>query len=76
MVQAFVELPIESLDNVFLSLQSVFQCIMMNGDGNAFKLPHIGKAGLRREGNLPESIDCNIEAIEYAMESLYNPNQE
>jgi hypothetical protein len=69
-VKAFDEQSWQSLDNVFLSLQNVLECIMNNGGGNGFKLPHMGKEALRRQGALPESIECEIESIENAWDSL------
>ena len=70
-LKAFQDLPVESLDNVFLSLQGVLECIMTHQGGNSFKLPHIGKAALRRAGELPESLDCDPESIEEALDSLF-----
>jgi hypothetical protein len=59
-VKAFDDLPWQSLDNVFLSLQNVLECIMNYGGGNGFKLPHMGKEALRRQGILPESVECEM----------------
>jgi len=44
---------------------------MTHQGGNSFKLPHIGKAALRRAGDLPESLDCDPESIEEALDSLF-----
>jgi hypothetical protein len=71
-VKAFGDWTLKSLDNVFLSLQAVLECIMNNEGSNAFKLPHLGKAALRRQGKLPEMLTCSVESIEAALEALFN----
>ena len=52
---AFHALPVETLDDVFLTLQKVLECIMKVGGSNKYKLPHARKKKLRREGTLPGS---------------------
>jgi hypothetical protein len=69
-IKAFGDLSVESLDNVFLSLQAVLKYIMNNEGSNSFKLPHLGKAALRHQGKLPESVTCTPDSIEAAFESL------
>jgi hypothetical protein len=63
-LQAFEELSLESLDNVFLSLQAVMECILNHEGGNGFKLPHLGKEALRKQGKLPETLTCAWESVE------------
>jgi hypothetical protein len=64
-VKAFGDLTLESLDNVFLSLQAALECTMNNEGSNAFKLPHLGKAALRRQGKLPESSRNKIRTEDF-----------
>ena len=53
------------LNNAFLTLQCVLNEILIcNGDNN-YKLPHISKAKLEREGQLPMSIHVAEEAIQW-----------
>ena len=44
------------LNDVFLTLQTVLQEIIRRDGSNKFHAPHINKARLRREGNLPNVI--------------------
>ena len=74
-VRAFDDMAWQSLDKVFLSLRNVLECIMNNNGGNSFKLPHKGKDALRRQGNLPQSVECSMESIEAAFDSLLTLKQ-
>ncbi|KAG3200868.1 hypothetical protein PC128_g4254 [Phytophthora cactorum] len=47
---AFEETSTTTLDNIFLTLQCVIQCILLNEGGNRYPLPHIGKEVLRKKG--------------------------
>ncbi|ETV69567.1 hypothetical protein H257_14803 [Aphanomyces astaci] len=40
---AYLNVPDESLDNVFFTLQTVLECILETDGNNKFKLKHIGK---------------------------------
>ncbi|OWY99861.1 Transposon protein [Phytophthora megakarya] len=56
-VQAsFKELDIDTLDNIFITLQQVMECLLKCEGGNEYKLPHMRKAKLRREGRFPDSL--------------------
>ena len=55
-----------TLDNVFLTLQSIMVCVMMADGGNDYKLPHMGKAKLRKRGALPQRITCPHDAYSRA----------
>lgn len=63
---AFDELGTETLDDVFLTLQNCMESIMLVEGGNNYKIQHINKAKLRREGRLPSNLICSQEAIERA----------
>ncbi|KAE8896586.1 hypothetical protein PF003_g19167 [Phytophthora fragariae] len=55
-IEAYWELPDETLNNIFLSLQCAMEsCIREQGE-NTYKLTHMAKAKLRREGRLPLTI--------------------
>ena len=60
---SFLNLTPDKLNKVFLSLQKGMECVMMNKGGNQFKLPHMKKDQLMRQGVLPVSIQCSPEAI-------------
>ena len=40
---AFKKLERNTLDNVFITLQTCMESIMLKGGGNSYKIPHIGK---------------------------------
>ncbi|DAZ99814.1 TPA: hypothetical protein N0F65_001323 [Lagenidium giganteum] len=49
-VAAFEELPADTLDDTFITLQTVMEACLLAGGGNQFKTPHINKDKLRRDG--------------------------
>ena len=61
--KAFDETEREALNNVFLSLQACMEATLGAEGDNNYKLPHMGKASLLREGTLPISIICNDESL-------------
>lgn len=67
---AFNELNMEKLDNTFLTLQSCFEATILAKGGNSYKIPHMNKTKLRREGRLQSTLSCSIEAIESATSLL------
>lgn len=52
-----------SLNNVWLSLQMAMESTMGDQGGNSYRLGHIGKQKLLREGKLQENIVCNVQLI-------------
>ena len=55
--EAFKAMPRDTLDNVFLSVQSSMkECLPVDGE-NTVPLKHIGKAYLRHTGRLPTSLN-------------------
>ncbi|XP_047978329.1 uncharacterized protein LOC125220207 [Salvia hispanica] len=59
--KSFHDLCPVTLDNVFLSLQSCMLEIMRLKGQNCYKIPHMGKASLRRSGQLPENLQVPLE---------------
>ncbi|GMF19257.1 unnamed protein product [Phytophthora fragariaefolia] len=56
---AMDELPPATLDAGFLTLQCVMgDCVAAGGD-NTFKIRHMSKSKLTREGRLPQCIKCS-----------------
>ena len=43
---------------------------MLEGGTNKYKIPHMGKAKLRRAGKLPKNVVCSEEALTVALEKL------
>ncbi|XP_031112047.1 uncharacterized protein LOC116016020 [Ipomoea triloba] len=68
--KAFNEISVESLSNVFLTLQLCMVEVMKKYGGNNYKLPHINKQRLAREGLLPTTISCDPEVLVEAISSL------
>jgi hypothetical protein len=60
---SFLELHPELLNKVFLTLQTVMELIILNDGGNNFKIPHMRKDALARQGQLPISIDVSEELM-------------
>lgn len=67
---SFRDYPDEKLNDVFLSLQKCMESIMLAKGDNGYKLQHMAKERLRREGCLPETVNCSQEAIEAATQAL------
>ena len=44
------------INNDFLTLQKVMECIVLCDGNNDYKMPHISKGKLERSGQLPMSI--------------------
>ncbi|TBU10546.1 hypothetical protein CWI38_1687p0010, partial [Hamiltosporidium tvaerminnensis] len=59
---AFHQLEANTLDNVFTTLQACMESIMLADGGNGYKIPHISKGKLRREGRLLEKYVCSKES--------------
>ena len=72
---AFEETSVKTLDNIFITLQCVMQCIMEKEGGNWFSLPHIGKEVLRKKGELPERITCDSAVYDLAVSALERAGQ-
>ncbi|TBU05615.1 hypothetical protein CWI39_0654p0030, partial [Hamiltosporidium magnivora] len=58
----FHKLKANTLDNVFTTLQACMESIMLTDGGNCYKIPHLSKGKLRREGRLLEKYVCSKEA--------------
>ncbi|POM59945.1 hypothetical protein PHPALM_31254 [Phytophthora palmivora] len=52
---AYMETDDVDQDNIFLTLQACMVCVLRDGGGNQYKIPHMSKAKQRREKKLPES---------------------
>lgn len=55
----YTDIQKNTLDNVFLTLQSCMQEVLKCRSGNEYKLPHVGKESMRRRGVLPSTFTCN-----------------
>ena len=57
-------MPSRELNNVFLTLQTCMKEILKVNGGNNYRIPHIGKGRLERQGSLPLTIDCEHNLID------------
>ncbi|DAZ92903.1 TPA: hypothetical protein N0F65_013065 [Lagenidium giganteum] len=67
---AYDEMSVTTVDNVLLTLQAVMLEILRCRGDNSYAMPHIGKASLRKEGLLPESLHCDQQTFDGAIEHL------
>ncbi|KAK8652793.1 hypothetical protein V6N13_126818 [Hibiscus sabdariffa] len=65
--KSFDELAPESLNNVFLSFQSCMIEIMKIKGGNNYRLPHMSKQRLERNGELPIQLHCDQDIVQEAL---------
>ncbi|KAG6950242.1 hypothetical protein JG687_00014379, partial [Phytophthora cactorum] len=61
--EAYWELPDETLNKVFLSLQCAMESCIREGGENTYKLGHMSKAKLLREGRLPLRLACSEHTV-------------
>lgn len=67
--EAYWQQPVETVQNIFLSLQKCMEATMLDKGGNRYKIPHIGKGKMRKiAGELPTVIECSEEAVLTAAE--------
>ena len=59
--KSFDELESRKLNNIFLTLQTVMGEILLKDGSNDFKIIHMSKAKLERDGRLPTSIKISDE---------------
>ncbi|XP_028127419.1 uncharacterized protein LOC114323924 [Camellia sinensis] len=67
----FEELSRETLDHVFVTLQACMLEVMKINSGNNYKLPHMEKRKLMRDGSLPCQIQCEPHVVENALAHLH-----
>lgn len=68
--KSFEEMSSDNLNRVFLTLQSCMVEIMKVNGGNNYKLPHMGKSHLIRNGILPSQLQCDRAIVENAQAHL------
>ena len=66
---AFDEYETYKLNHAFLTLQCCLNSIIVAGGDNDYKVTHMGKAELEREGLLPVSIRVTGEADHWNVEN-------
>jgi hypothetical protein len=67
---AFYRMDREKLNDIFLTLQQCMVEVMRVKGGNNYKLPHMGKESLRRQGILPDTLPCDRGVLEQSIADL------
>ena len=70
MTMAFDNLNVEILNNVFVTLMSVMNEIILNDGGNNYDIPHYQKNNLKKKNDTPLKIEC----IKYNDDNEENSN--
>ncbi|GMF26776.1 unnamed protein product [Phytophthora fragariaefolia] len=68
--QAYLEIDVGTLEDVFLSLHACMICALQCHGGNGYKLPHMSKNKLRREGKYPNALSVGKELYEQAAKEV------
>ncbi|ETN03780.1 hypothetical protein PPTG_15976 [Phytophthora nicotianae INRA-310] len=59
-IASYQNLQPETLEDTFVSLQKVMECIIQDLGNNSYKRPHIGKSKLRKAGLLLKNYKCDL----------------
>jgi hypothetical protein len=62
--EAYKQYPANKINRLFVTQQSVFNCILEHHGDNTFKIPHMNKEFMEREGTLPRCMKVSDEAYE------------
>ncbi|XP_042008973.1 uncharacterized protein LOC121757505 [Salvia splendens] len=73
---SFEELTPQTLNNVFLTLQSCLIKILEVHGGNNYKIPHLNKERLRRAVGLPTSLEVEENLVKENLEYLILPQND
>ncbi|XP_042018944.1 uncharacterized protein LOC121766756 [Salvia splendens] len=73
---SFEELTPQTLNNVFLTLQSCLSKILEVHGGNNYKIPHLNKERLRRTVGLPTSLEVGENLVKESLEYLLLPQND
>ena len=68
--KSFEELSSSNLNHIFLTLQVCMIEVIKVYGGNNYKLPHMGKNQLMRDGNLPIQLQCELDIVKKAWDYL------
>lgn len=68
--KSYEELCPKTLNNVFLSLQGCMVEILKVRGKNAYKIPHMKKGALARQGNLPIDLEVSEELVLQCLQYL------
>ena len=66
--KSYASLSPTKLDDTFMTLQKVLECIIKYGGGNEYAIPHMNKKKLRKENKLPVAFTCDEEIYACGLE--------
>jgi hypothetical protein len=66
--QAYNEYPANKLNRLWVTLQSIYNCILETHGDNVYKIPHMNKEKLERENRLPRALLVSDDAYEVLVE--------
>ncbi|GAA0149654.1 hypothetical protein LIER_08780 [Lithospermum erythrorhizon] len=69
-VKSFNKYPSQKVNHVWLTLQLCMHETMKIGGSNRYKIPHIKKLQLERDGQLPIQVSCDLQVLQNVMEFL------
>jgi hypothetical protein len=62
--QTYAEFDYRKINRIFITLQSIFNCIIIkNHGGNFYKIPHMNKAKMERENRLSIALEVSPQAM-------------
>jgi hypothetical protein len=62
--RAYEEYPANKINRLWVTLQSIYNCILECHGDNTYKVPHMNKEFMEREGTLPHTLELSKDAIE------------
>lgn len=69
-IKAYNDESPETLNKVFLSYQQAMLCVLKENGSNKYKLSHMHKDKLLRNGELPVTLECSPQLVQSAEEYL------
>ncbi|XP_050207663.1 uncharacterized protein LOC126657082 [Mercurialis annua] len=69
--KAYEEFSDEEINNIFLTLQGCMLEVMKDFGGNNYKVPHMNKHKLIRDGQLPQNLECSDEILNQTRRALH-----
>ena len=73
---AFREYETAKLSDIWITLQLIYNEVIKHNETNEYRLPHINKKKLRKEGQLPENIGIDFTAYKVLVEYSNYLNQQ
>lgn len=68
--KSFNEYPAKKVNRVFVTLQLCMREIMKIEGSNKYKIPHVKKDALEREGRLPTQVSCDYNLVQTVRNTL------